>query len=198
MFHGLRKYFWAVLFAVCLCPRPAWADAMLTVVPSTSTPSVGGSFSADINIAGVSDLAGFQFDLTFAPGILAATSVSEGAFASASTTGFSPGTTDNTTGNITLVFDALFPSVGPSGTLVTVDFTALAAGTSAITLGNVILSDSFGNSLPFSATPGEVTISGAVTGGGGGTGVPEPGTLLLLGVGAIAIGVGALRRRQLA
>ena len=77
---------------------------------------------------------------------------------------FSPGTTDNSAGTITLVFDTLVGSTvgaaGP-GTLASVQFKALTAGTASIDfspLDDLVLEDSNGNTLAATPIPGSVHV----------------------------------------
>ncbi|HEV3199328.1 MAG TPA: cohesin domain-containing protein, partial [Bryobacteraceae bacterium] len=66
-------------------------------VDAPSSAAVGDIFTVNVNIAGITDLYGFQFDLSFDPAILAAASSTEGPFLpTGGATFFIPGTIDNT------------------------------------------------------------------------------------------------------
>jgi hypothetical protein len=159
---------------------PAFADAVLSIAPASSTVSGGTTFPIDVNISGVTDLFLYQFDLSFNPTVLEATNVQEGAFLSGGgSTFFFPGFTDNTGGSISFIADTLgagaISGVTGGGTLVEIDFTAIAPGPSGITIPNnadLILQDSTGATISTSQTGGLVTVQGA-------TAVPEPPGLLL-------------------
>lgn len=140
----------------------AFADAVLSVVPSSSTISPGQTFTVGIFVTGptvshsgttytspVTDLASFQFDLAFncavsssggcTPGAseLKALSVSEGPFlpdGGSNLTFFEPGTIDNATGEISLIGDAGVNGVTGSGELAVVTFEALTAGQTSIAI----------------------------------------------------------------
>src|SRR5580658_4444822 len=112
----------AMLIALGLA-SPSLADsvAVVSIDPSSSNVNVGDNFALDVNISNVRDLYGFQFDLSLAPGVLSAVSITEGSFlAGGGATFFIPGTIDNTAGAIALTANALLgsgPGVGDSGTL---------------------------------------------------------------------------------
>jgi len=177
----MKKLFLSAAFVlfmiVLLSPARAYADAVLSIQTPPTVPP-GNTFVVGVNISNVTDLYSFQFDLSFNPAILQVTSVLEAAFLpSGGTTFFIPGTIDNTAGNVTLNADTLIgaiPGVSGSGTLVLFDFTALAQGTSALTISNVILQDSTLATLNSTTTAGSVT-------------VPEPSSLMLLGAGLFGI-----------
>jgi hypothetical protein len=137
-----------VLWAWSFLPISAVATPILTIQGPT-TVSQGSSLAVDVNIASVTDLYGFQFDLGFNPSVLMATMVSEGAFLpSGGSTFFIPGTIDNTNGIVAATADTLtgaMSGVTGSGTLAVFDFTAIANGSTGLTLSNVILVDSKGN-----------------------------------------------------
>ena len=152
---------------------PAFADVM-SVQPPALNVAAGQTFSIDLKISGATDLIGYNLDLGFDPSILAADSVTEGTFLpGAGATLFLPGTIDNTAGTISFLGDVLFSPSGAvgSGSLATVQFTALASGSSPINIFNVTALDSFGQAIAVTTTPGVVTVGAAV---------PEPGSVFLL------------------
>src|SRR5690242_1252599 len=124
----------------------AFADPILSIQPPSTSVAAGNTFAVDVNISNVSDLFAFQFDITFNPGILSATSIIEGAFLpGGGTTFFIPGTIDNSGGTISSNADTLIGAisgVSGGGTLAILDFTTLGTGMSAIDIANVTLLDS--------------------------------------------------------
>ncbi len=172
-------------------PSCAIADSANLSVASPGTVSQGSTFTVDVNIFGVTDLFDYQLDLTFNPSVVSATGVSEGSFlSSAGPTFFLPGTVDNLGGTITLNADTLLgtvPGVSGSGMLLVFDFSALAPGTTALTIANEILQDSTGAVLSDTTTNGSVTVPGTGT-------VPEPSSLVLLALGTICAAGLALKR----
>jgi len=151
------------------------AAATISVQPPTVTVSPGQSFFLNIDVVGVADLYGFQFDLGLVPGILSANSITEGAFLpSGGSTFFIPGAIENTTGTISFNADTLvgaIPGVTGNGTLVTVQFKALAAGVSPVSLLNITLLDSGLVTIPVTAAMGTVTVQGSAVI------IPEPNSL---------------------
>jgi Cohesin domain len=167
----------------------AWADPIpvVSITPDTKMVGLGGAFALEIGITNVSDLFAFQFDLGFGPGILSAQRISEGLFLpGGGTTVFILGTIDNAAGTITATADSLIGAisgVNGSGVLADVQFTALAPGTSTITLSNVLLLNSTLSPIDFSIGNGSVTV----------TSVPEPAALPLFGSALLCLGVAARR-----
>jgi len=174
----------AALFVFSGC---AYADgsAVVSIEPTSSTISVGGTATVDVDISGVTDLYGYQFDVLFGASTLSATSETEGGFlATGGTTFFIPGTIDNVGGSVTATADTLIGAISGvdgSGTLAVLTFTGLAPGTTSIDLENVFLLDSNFNSIDFTTQDASLTVQG------GGVPTPEPSGLLLLGVGLISL-----------
>ena len=168
----------AGLFLAPIFSLPSFPDdvPILSIAPSSSTVSAGSNVVLDVNIANVTDLFAFQFDLSFAPGTVSAASIVEGAFlAGGGTTAFIPGTIDNVGGTIAATADTLIgpgPGVNGSGTLAVLTLTGLAPGTSSIDFSSVFLLDSNLTGINSSLQSGSVTVTS--------TAVPEPNTLVLL------------------
>jgi general secretion pathway protein D len=177
--------FIALLFLMS-APR-VFAD--ISVVGPATNPQVGNTFSVEVNATGITDLYAFQFDLSFDPALLAAVSVTEGAFLpGGGTTFFIPGTIDNVGGAVTATADTLIgaiPGVTGSGVLAVFQFTALGQGTSAVSFANEILLDSSLNDITANTTfqNGSVTVT------------PEPRLVPVLCGGLLAIAL-ARRYRQ--
>ena len=104
--------------------------------------SVGETLTLHLNVENVSDLGGWQADLTFDPKVLKAVSVAEGDFLKPEDgeTYFTEGSIKNTLGKITgiraLQLDG--PDVTGLGRLLSVTFTVIGTGTSEITLDNFL------------------------------------------------------------
>jgi len=145
------------------------AQAVLSVDPSGQSVTAGSDFTVDVDISNVTNLYGYQFDLTFNPSVLEAVSSSEGSFLSqGGATFFIPGTNDNVAGTVFATADTLLTAingVSGSGQLVAFTFDALEAGTSSMSIVNETLLDSNLNVISDTATGGSVTVgSGSVPG----------------------------------
>ncbi len=191
-----KKIVWILVVSGCavLWPRAGWAATTMSLSPATTQVTDGSTFSLDVDIAGVSDLYGFQFDVSFDPAVLAVNSVSEGAFlAGGGSTFFLPGTTDNVGGSVAAIANTLIGApagVNGAGTLVQIDFTAVGVGNSAVSLANLMLLDSTGTTIGAATSGGSVQVSAASAG------APEPsaGWLLLTGLSGLSAVVRVKRR----
>ena len=136
---------------------------------STDTTSVrvGDTFTVHVNAEKVTDLAGWQFDLTFDPDVLEAVEVREGNFLkrSGGTTFFQRGTIENTAGKITGVSSALISKGGitGTGTLLSVVFSAKAEGNSELTLRNFQLGSNTGAVIPAGVRDLTITVESGPT-----------------------------------
>jgi hypothetical protein len=173
--------------AVLLLSLGSLHAATVSVEPSSNNVSVGQTFDVSVDVASVTDLYAFQFDLGYDPTILSAVNVTEGPFLpSGGSTFFIPGSIDNNVGTVTGTADSLIgaiPGVTGGGVLVNIEFQALATGSSPISLSNVTLLDSNLSDIGSTSADGSVTV-GSVSS------VPEPRlTSLLLIVGLIVAGL---------
>ncbi|MBN8509811.1 MAG: PEP-CTERM sorting domain-containing protein [Burkholderiales bacterium] len=155
--------------ALVVCPLPA--SAAPTITAGSATVGVGDTFTIQVSITGAEGLSTWQFDLGFDPLILQANSVSQGGQPLLSEGFLLNGLIDDLAGSNPSDMDVLAE----------IEFTALAAGTSALALSDVLFDGSLMKTTIFDGT---VTVNGQV---------PEPGTLALV---VLASGVLALRRRQ--
>lgn len=131
---------WRTALAVAaLISAPAGAATLQADVVGSSSVTVGQSFTVDVDVTGIADLYGFQFDLSFNPTLVQETGLSEGSFlpAACATPGctsywWTPGTVDNTDGVVAGTFDSLSgPQAGAAGTGTLAVFTFLATGVGA-------------------------------------------------------------------
>ena len=122
---------------------------------------IGDTFIVELNAENVSDLAGWQFDVVFDPAVLEAVEVNEGDFlkTGGEATFFQRGTIDNRSGKIKGLSSARLGEDGVSGTgtLLSVTFTAKAAGQTQLRLDNFQLAAITGK--PIDAGPHEVAIT---------------------------------------
>jgi hypothetical protein len=144
----------------------ATAQAVLTLDPTTQTTSTGSVVTVDVDISNVTDLFGYQFDLTFNPNILQAVSSSEGSFlSSGGSTFFINGDNDNVGGAVSATADTLLSAVNGvsgSGQIAVFTFDAIGNGTSALAIQNETLLDSNFNVLSDTTAGGSVAVESAV------------------------------------
>jgi hypothetical protein len=167
--------------------RPANATAILSIEPSIDVVQVGDTFTLNVDIASISDLYGYQFDIVYDPTILAADAVTAGSFFDPTMSIFFPGTIDNTLGTISFVYNSLIgdTSMSGDGTLAMLTFTAIGLTTTdptLITIANVMLS-------PFTLDPNAFPepITDFTVASGSVSTVPEPSSLALVGLGVATV-----------
>jgi general secretion pathway protein D len=174
--------FLTVFTAIAIIPAHA---ATIEIAPNPAAAGIGDTFTLDVLANDVTDMFSFQFDLSFDPVLLQASGVTEGPFlATGGAAFFIPGLIDNTAGTISFTADTLIgaiPGVSGSGTIASVEFQALAVGSSPISTGNILLLDSGFGTIDTTPVNGTVNISESSTV------IPEPQSVVFL-----AVGLGAL------
>ncbi|KAB8053556.1 hypothetical protein GCN74_25180 [Janthinobacterium sp. FT14W] len=164
---------WA-LGALLACTVQASAAPIIDIEPETLFVSHEQSFGVNIVIHDATDLFAFQFDLSFDPRLLSATSVADGGLLSVGGPAiFFPGTIDNVAGRISFTLGTLtdsLPGVNGTGALAGIVFRSRnASGIASLKLSDIILLDSNLADIAFAAPlPAQIAV------------MPEPGTLALL------------------
>ena len=134
----------------------------LALSTDTTSVRVGDTFTIRISAEKVTDLAGWQFDLTFDPDVLEVVDVDEGSFLKrgGQTTFFQQGAINNTAGSIGGLSSALISKNGitGTGTLLSVRFSAKAEGNSQIALHNFQLGSKTGEAIPAAMRPLTITV----------------------------------------
>jgi cohesin domain-containing protein/PEP-CTERM motif-containing protein len=159
----------------CVGSLPAWGLPLL----SLSATQAGSVVQVEVTASGATNLYAYQFSLNFDPGVLHATTVSEGPFlATGGATFFDAGTTDNAGGQVSFVFDTLLsavPGVSGSGVLAVIDFSVQRWRTlTTLSLTDVLALDAGLNVLPTQTQALQLQ-------------VPEPGMLALLAIGLLTL-----------
>jgi hypothetical protein len=148
----------------------------ILVSPTTVNLTQGQSVTVDVDVDSIADLYAYQFDFSFDPTILQATSVAEGGFLSgAGSTLFFPGTIDNVGGTITTNANSLETAVSGAsggGALVRFMFLAIAPGASQNDISNVLLLDSNLDGITADIGNGSVIVAAAPA--------PEPSPVVLM------------------
>jgi len=170
-----RRASFAAGMLTVLTSLSAHAVPILEFAPSDSVVVVGDSFSVDVFASDFTDLFTFQALLFYDPTFLSPNAITEGSFLSgAGTTAFFG---DFSAGNIVFINLLLDSAVGVSGSgqLATLNFTALAPGTSSLTFADFLLLNSAGELIDAEARNGTVIAS-----------IPEPNSLALVAIGLLA------------
>ncbi len=180
---GWKKYLGAALLSAASVQAYA---AALTPVVTPNPATVGQTVVLDIQLSDVTDLYTYQFSFSFDPTVLQVTGVTASDFLGGETFA---GDIDNAAGKISYAAGTLIgpvPGVSGTGSLGTISFLAIGAGSSALTFSETLFFNSAGDDIATTLNSASLQVSA----------VPEPATYLMLGVGLV--GVAALRRRQLA
>jgi hypothetical protein len=170
-----------------------------TLTFSAPTVTNGSSVSVDVIASEFPDLYGYQMSISFDQTLLHFTSMVEGNYFGTVPTDFDNADDSTTPGIIEFIYGGAYGQTGVSntGTLFTLNFDTLAAGTSFLNFSDMIFinsqSDALGD-IPFTAVNGALTILPVVVTPPTGD-VPEPASALLLGAGAAAF---IARRRRAA
>jgi subtilisin family serine protease len=119
-------------------------------------------FTVDVQVQDVSDLAAFEFDVTYDPVVVHVVDVTLGAFLGSgglNTVALGPDI-DNGTGRVTFGGIGYGSGSGAngSGTLATLTFSPQAAGTTGLAFENEQLRDSLNSEIPAGTQPGQVQI----------------------------------------
>jgi hypothetical protein len=170
----MHRWFASVVFLLgsVLSATPLSATALDLFIGS-ATVNVGTTFVIPVELANVSDLYAYQFDLTYHGGIIELLSVAEGPFlATAGSTFFIPGVIDNPAGRLFSSANTLLggiPGASGSGEIALLTFRALAQGRSWLGFPEVIWLDSNGDFISSTIGFGQVDVV-----------IPEPGTAVLI------------------
>ncbi|MDQ2819595.1 MAG: cohesin domain-containing protein [Pseudomonadota bacterium] len=179
-----------IITAATLTFAAVTAQAVPTLTFSAPTVTTGSSVDVSVLVSDVTDLSTYSLSVGYDASLLAFSSIAAGSFlgAAADTDFFVINATSGTLGGI---FGLTFASTGAtgSGTLFTIRFDTLAAGSAFLNFSNLLFLNSnpsgFGD-IDVTGINGAVSILPVVIVPPG-TDVPEPATLLLLGVGGAAV-----------
>ena len=131
-------------------PSPDVSDTTFSLSTDVTPVPSGDTFTLHLNTKDITDLAGWQADVTFNPTVLEAVEVNEGDFlkAKGGDTFFPGGTIDNAAGKITGLSTARFGNgVTGTGTLLSITFKAKATGEARVTFDNFFAGSGSGDVL---------------------------------------------------
>jgi hypothetical protein len=177
----MKALFIMLYLTVLAWSGPAGAVTVFTVHPPAGPVQPGTAFDLHIDASGASDLFAWQFSLVFDPAVLSFQGVAEGSFlAGAGGTLFLPGVAGGNA--LSLVANTLIgalPGASGAGRLATLSFVALAEGSSALHLADMLILDSTLQPSAVTGMDGAVLVAAPV---------PEPGAaaMLLAGLAALA------------
>ena len=137
------------------------SDGPFSLSTDVTSVHLGDTFTLRLSANDVTDLAGWQTDVSFDSATLEAVEVSEGDFlkAGGTNTFFLQGTIDNAAGKITKLSSARFSSsASGTGTLLLVTFTAKVTGETRITFSNFFAGSSNGETIPSDAPEIVITV----------------------------------------
>ena len=135
--------------------------AAQTVTVSSPTASVGETFTVDVNVSGVTNLAGFQFDIKYDPSVISFVSVEKGDAISDWAYIFSNPVASDEIRIVATAFTGT-PLTG-SGVIAKLKFTAVAAGSSTLDINDGKLSDTSAKPISASWVDGSVTVTAPTT-----------------------------------
>ena len=149
-----------------LVPRESSAvsnegDDIFSLSTDATPVRSGDTFTLRLRANDVTDLAGWQTDISFDPALLEAVEVNEGDFLNVKSgdTFFFQGTIDNTAGKITGINTAKFKGSGNgTGTLLLVTFKAKATGETRVTFSNFVAGSRSGETLSSEVPEIKITI----------------------------------------
>jgi len=147
-------------------------DTMVVIDPQNSGVAVGATTTVSVRIENVEGLYGAEVHLTFNPALLevvdadqgmSGIQVQPGPFLSPDFTG--QNVVDQAAGKIDFAIAQMPPheAVNGSGVFVTITFKGKAAGDSAISITNALLSDQSGNPISTGTRDGNVTVTSEAT-----------------------------------
>ena len=140
-------------------------DDIYSLATGVTPVRFGDTFTLRLTANDVTNLAGWQTDISFDPDVLEAVEVSEGDFLNVKSgdTFFLRGTIDNTAGQITGISTAKLKGSGSgTGTLLLVTFNAKSVGETRVTLRNFFAGSSNSERISSDAPTISITIEGSV------------------------------------
>ncbi len=150
---------------------PTPPPSRVTFVPDSSNPgtdaialglssSTAATFTLVLRAADVTDLYGYAVDIIFDPAIIAFSSATAGTFFDGTDVAVTTQVTEGPPGTLVIGQSRVgsVPGVSGGGTLVSLDFTSVAAGTTTLTTANAGAFDSTGAAMTTQFFAGTVRV----------------------------------------
>ena len=166
--NWLTTRVWLLVFILVISPvgAPVYAQgaAVVRVDPAALTVQVNDPVNIQVKVDNIANLTAFELHLSFNPGVLEVTGLTNGGFVAADFT--AQNTYDNAAGTIDYAIAQMNrPPAQGSGTLLTIALRAKAGGSSTVTTrptqaapSGLLLSDQNGTAIQASWVPGSVNV----------------------------------------
>jgi len=133
----------AIVVLAALGGQVFGTDTTVSVIVPTGTYRIGDTITVSIQCSPTRPVKAWELNVNFNKNVLNANAVFEGNFFVGKTTFFNAGTIQNSNGKIINIYDLIIGpgNVTTQGNLITISFTAVGYGTSAVEIYNVGLTN---------------------------------------------------------
>ncbi|MGM0770368.1 MAG: PGF-pre-PGF domain-containing protein [Halobacteriota archaeon] len=177
LISGKSNVFSLLLFSllVIACLSVVATASNISIIPASNDVGENAEFTVNVYIDEPDlPVAGIQFDFLYNNDLVNVISVSEGDFLvqDGALVLFNPGKIESSTGNIDSIYGLILDKTsvtGPGYVAVIQMKSGNGTGTSALSLSNVIISDTQGQMIPTNITNGSIRISSEISSSGSST-----------------------------
>lgn len=134
----------------------AQSSPLASISPASTDINIGDSTTVSVYLSSMVDINAFDITITYDPTVVTLESYAFGGFLS----NLAQIRESNTSGSLNLVYTQLATAgANGEGTLLTLTFSGIAAGKSAITIGSLSLAQPSGNSFQTALQNGEINVT---------------------------------------